>query len=135
MRLAKIIRDKNGRLGNRVAGVGEISTAEIISRVGELLVASGRKPKEFTIADYERAQAELNGMPILAPDGNVGELVDGRDRLGEMPASIGHRVPKNRYEEEKTIAEVLVQEGMDEALHDEMVASGWEIIRKEGYEV
>ncbi len=101
--------------------LGQASQAEIERRATELALSDGRDA--FTDADLARAAEELAGgsTPTVAPEADPAtEEITAWD---EPPAQSGHRVPTVPLEDETSVAEQLVQDGIEEAEHDVRVAA------------
>jgi hypothetical protein len=126
MKTAKIIRDNRGRMDEKSTGLGEISKSQIKARAAELAIIDGRRPGEFTEVDYLQARDELAGVDHQDP-----ETLNGVRLPEEAAATQGHRTPKGDFEDEETIGSLLVEEGSNEALHNEMLEAAKEARREE----
>lgn len=97
-------------------GLGQANQTDIESRAAELAHSDGRT--KVTAADIDQAAAELAGgsAPSNAPEGKdvTEELTAWDDPLDQS----GHRVMGLRTDDEKTIAEQLIHDGVEEADHD-----------------
>jgi hypothetical protein len=119
----KSVKITQGDVGDRSKGIGNVSPALVTTRAEEIAIADGRLPEDFTDEDWAQALRELRNSQIPAPD-QVSEEVEAAAPLGEVPSSIGRQIPKYPLEDEETIAEDLVEQGIDEAVHDEEVEAG-----------
>ncbi|HEY8903858.1 MAG TPA: hypothetical protein VIM48_09125 [Chthoniobacterales bacterium] len=101
-------------------GAGEFSEADIHRRAAELALADGRySPNE---ADLSQARAELASPE--AP-GDIAEQIAEEDRpdAGVPATEQPLRATAPEATDEETDAERLVEEGIEEAVHDDRVHS------------
>ena len=90
-------------------------------RAAELARIDGRT--EYNENDWREAKRELHGGHELLNHDHSGEmaaLVSERDFL---ISDLGHRVETSNSESPENTGEELVAEGMDEAVHDQMLAA------------
>lgn len=102
-------------------GVGHASQADIEQRAAELAQTDGREV--FTDADLTRAAADLAGgaVQVAAPEADPG--VEALTAWDDPPQQTAQRIEPLPVEDEATIAERLIREGMEEAEHDIRVAA------------
>jgi len=110
-------------------GVGVPSPDIIEKRARELAIISGRAASDYTEEDFRQAKLELMQEPIpddeemkekaLPFEPGSGDVLGGRETQAENFSG----------QDESTVAEELIQEGMDEALHDEMLEARKKNIR------
>jgi hypothetical protein len=101
-------------------GAGEPGDEEVAHRARELAWADGRT--EVNDADLAQARAELGGTrPTHDPVEEIAEA--DRPDSGVPATSLGHQVGHFPIDDEETIAETLVEEGIEEAEHDSRVHS------------
>ena len=98
-------------------GAGEMSRETLEQRALELARMDGRDM--WNKGDREAAAAEIgrSWQPASEPElvePVLGELV----AWDEPPESHGHAVPRTPLENDENLAEILVQEGIEEAEHD-----------------
>jgi hypothetical protein len=103
-------------------GLGEASGTEAELRASELARIDGRTT--FTEADLARAAAELAGpanqaLPPEAVIPAIDELTAWDDPVGQE----GHRAARVPFEDESTVAERLIQDGIEQADHDRRVSA------------
>jgi len=113
------------RLKAASPGLGEASGTDIERRATELAQIDGRDA--FTDADLARAAEELGGSgpAALAPEvltPEIAELTAWDDPVGQD----GHHREKVPLEDENSVAERLVQDGLAEADHDRRVTAAEE---------
>jgi hypothetical protein len=121
----------HGRITHHGAGLGTVTPQMVQRRAREIALSDGRGGKEVTPADWEQARRELLGAaspPIAESDVEEAGSTTGWD---PAPASIGHRTETQEVDDEETMAEQLIQEGVEEADHDERVQAGRETRRQE----
>jgi hypothetical protein len=90
--------------------------------------------KEFTDGDWVQAKRELHGGHITNGNGDV-EMevaVSEQDMVG---ADSGHQVARMGMEDEDNVLEELIAEGMEEAVHEQMLEASRLEARKEVEEV
>lgn len=111
-----------GKISTRLSGLGTVTPNMVEQRAREIALINGRAAEEFNEADLEEARAELTGAIALdeqreeEPAPAVGTLVD------IVPGSSGHKNAPKLPSDDQRIAELLVQEGVDEAEHHSMLA-------------
>jgi len=108
-----------GKIEEHSYGLGVVTEADVEQRARELALLDGRKiPNKV---DREQAWMELLGFePELDPE--EVETVSWSAAVG----SRGRKVPRVGPEDEALVDEELVTEGVEEALHDEMVEERYE---------
>ncbi len=90
-------------------------------RAQELAMINGRE--EFTDEDWRDAKRELHGGHELNDTNgemDISALVSEHDMIA---SSVGHHVENVGLEDQDNVAEELIAEGMDEAVHEQMLAS------------
>lgn len=98
-------------------GDGEISDEAIAQRAEELARIDGRKHA----ADQDRFRAlEQLSHPGPPPPPEADEAVE---KWSEAAASHGHQGPHVELEDEQSAAEQLVNEGIEEADHEQRLAA------------
>jgi hypothetical protein len=112
-------------------GVGTVTREMVQKRARELAISDGRDPNEVTQADFQQARRELIGAGTPAAD--EGEEVASAAGWDPSPGTIGHRAEGQDVDDEETMAERLMREGIEEADHDERIESGRET-RRQGLE-
>ena len=100
-------------------GIGTVTPQMIKERAREIARSDGRaQPNDL---DQTRAREELTGVVSRS------EKLPSREEPGrdwEMPlVSTGEKAPTVRPEDDENIPEKLIQEGVDEADHDQRLSS------------
>ncbi len=108
----------DGKILQHGVGLG-VATPELVRRrARELAVINGRDPDDYTDADWQRAKRELHGGHDFlhgedAPESSEMALAEEND----------HRVDSRTLEAPENLGEELFAEGMDEAVHEQMLAA------------
>jgi hypothetical protein len=120
----------HGRISVHGDGVGVPSPDAVERRAREIAMIAERDPEEFTDADWDQARRELLGADAhIAPE----ETEENAEVVGEwnvVASSMGHRAP--RVEEDENLGEQLVADGVEEAVHDQMLEARREDLEQQG---
>jgi len=107
------------------AGVGTVTHKMVRERAVELAIIDGRSAQEASKSDWEQAKRELTGESDMDPKEALLESVPESERWDPVAASTGHivTVPSvdGEDDEGRNVSERLVDEGMLEAEHDQML--------------
>jgi hypothetical protein len=94
-------------------------------RAVELAIIDGRSAQEVSKSDWEQAKRELTGGADMDPNEALLETVPESERWDPVPGSTGHivTVPSvdGEDDEGRSVSERLVEDGVLEAEHDQMV--------------
>jgi hypothetical protein len=108
-------------------GVGTVTHKMVRSRAVELALIDGRIAQEVSKSDWEQAKRELTGGSDMDPNEALLETAPESERWDPLPGSTGHivTVPSvdGEDDEGRSVSERLVDEGMLEAEHDQMLQS------------
>ena len=119
-----------GKISVHGNGLGAPSPDEVEKRAREIALIAERDPNEFTDADWDQARRELLG----SQGSNAPEETDANAEVVEewnvVASSTGHRAP--RGEDDETLGEQLVGDGVEEAAHDQMLEARKEELEQEG---
>jgi len=114
-----------GAFTDKFRELGELGPDLIRVRAHELAVIAGRIPPTPTPADYAQAERELTGGPDIDPETAAIEALPESERWDPVPGSSGRQAPDLADEEEdeegRNESAQLVEEGMKEAEHDQML--------------
>src|SRR6202035_4559431 len=106
-------------------GVGTVTHKMVRERAVELAVIDGRTEQEESKSDWEQAKRELTGGSDMDPKEALLETAPESERWDPVPGSTGHimTVPSvdGEDDEGRGFTERLVEEGMLEAEHDQML--------------
>ncbi|MCE0482815.1 MAG: hypothetical protein LV479_01090 [Methylacidiphilales bacterium] len=107
------------------AGVGTVTDKMVRERAVELAVIDGRTAQEVSTSDREQAKRELTGGSDQDPNEALLESTPESERWDPLPGSTGHVAPVTSIDDEddegRSVSERLVEEGVLEAEHDQMV--------------
>jgi len=116
---------KEGSLTKNGAGIGSITRGMVRERAAELAVINGHPAHEVSKSEWEQAKRELTGEPDPDPKEKLLESAPESDRWNPLAGSTGHKVETTSNEDEdgegRTDSERLVEEGVAEAEHDQML--------------
>lgn len=119
-----------GKISVHGNGLGAPSPDTVEKRAREIALIAERDPDEFTDADWDQARRELLGvLPSNAPE-ETDENAEVVEEWNVVASSAGHRAP--RVEDEENVGEHLVEDGIEEAAHDQMVEARREELAQEG---
>ena len=113
-------------------GLGAPSPADVEKRAREIAMINERNPDDFTDADWRLACQELMGTENNTPPEETPDNADLTEEWNVVAGSKGHRVPRPGTEEEETVGEHLVIDGLEEATHDQMLEARREELEQEG---
>lgn len=108
-------------------GIGTVTRKMVRERAVELAVMEGRSKHDVSKADWEQAKRELTGEPEMDPKEALLEAAPESERWDPLPGSPGHQASVTPIDEEddegRSVGERLVEEGVNEAEHDQRVQS------------
>lgn len=130
----RVTRPVLGKILYETEGLGTPSGEMVRQRAQELALIQGRE--KYNEQDWRAAFLELHGGhhdPLeasgLAPDD---EMVAEFSPADMITYSTGHQIPRTGVEGEMNIGEELVSEGLDEAMHNQMLEARHEVDLPEG---
>jgi hypothetical protein len=122
-----------GRITVHGNGMGAPTPEMVEKRAREIALIDERNPDEFTDSDWNKAQRELMGKEMIPAAEDHDERTDGMIDRDEVPDESGHRVPRAGLEDDdETLGAHLVEDGNEEAAHDQMVEAAREDQQAEG---
>ena len=92
-------------------------------RARDLAVINGRPAKQFNQLDIDQAKKELQGQTGPAVPEASDPAIERLEQWDEAPGSSGVKIPNQTPDDEQPAAEALVEEGVEEAEHDRMLAA------------
>ncbi|MDP9004845.1 MAG: hypothetical protein M3N12_08645 [Verrucomicrobiota bacterium] len=120
----------HGKIAVHGDGVGVPSPDTIEERAREIAMIAEREPDEFSDADWDQARRELLGsLDNTAPE-ETEENAEVVEEWNVVASSAGHRAP--RIEDDESLGEQLVTDGVEEAVHDQMLEARKEELQQEG---
>ena len=121
---------RHGRISVHGDGVGAPSPDAVERRAREIAMIAERNPDEFTDADWNQARLELLGAQAHTAPEETEENAEVVEEWNVVASSQGHRAP--RVEDEDNLGEQLVTDGIEEAVHDQMLEARREEREQEG---
>lgn len=114
----KMNRIPTAKIISHDEGMGVPTTDLVRRRAEEIAKIDGRN--SYNDKDWEQAKLELHGStaPLSEDDEEMRESFSERDMV---PGSVGHHTENSALEDDGNIVEELVSEGMEEAVHDQML--------------
>jgi hypothetical protein len=117
-----------GKVESHARGLGTVTPEMVTERARELALINRRPDDKPTPEDWQEAKRELTR-------GNSGhdpfEDVPVSKRWDPVPGSPARRADNMPADDEQTVAETLVESGVEEAEHDQMVEGTRESVRRD----
>lgn len=114
-----------GILIENSAGIGTVAPGMMGERAVELAVINGRSAQEASKSDLEQAKRELTGEPQIDPDEAALESAPESERRDPVPGPTRQIVSAESMGDEdaegRTVSEKLIEAGVREAEHDQML--------------
>ena len=124
-----------GVLTKNSTGIGTVTQEMVLKRARELALINGRSPDHVSKLDFEQAKRELTGGSDISPKEAAVEAVPESGRWDPVPGSTGHKAPENSDEDEdsegRSESAQLVEEGVNEAEHDQMLQAAKAAAKKD----
>jgi hypothetical protein len=121
---------KDGAVTENSAGIGTVTRKMVRERAVELAVINDRSAQNVSKSDWEQAKREKTGGSDMDPQEAVLESVPESERWDPAPGSTGHKVPvaagDDEDDEGRSDNQRLVEEGVAEAEHDQMIQADQE---------
>jgi hypothetical protein len=109
-----------GRMLDHGRAVGTSTPADVERRAREIAETNGRPPGQYNQADLDQARQEILGFVSSSADHDDEKLAQVAEWT-EVPSSSGHQAPTKSASDEQTAAERLVEEGVEDAAHEQML--------------
>jgi hypothetical protein len=109
-----------GRTMEHAQGVGTVTDQMVLKRAYELAQTNSRPGGKPTPSEWDQAKRELMGGHAPAAEEGNREIPVGK-RWDPVPGSAGRRAAGSSLDDEQSMAERLVREGVEEAEHELMV--------------
>jgi hypothetical protein len=126
------LREGSGKISVHGNGVGVPSPEAVEKRAREIAMIDERDPNEFTDTDWNQAREELMGVEHASAPEETEQNAKVTEEWNVVPSSTGHRAPRPGVEEDETLGEQLVTDGLEEAAHDQMLEARREELEEEG---
>jgi hypothetical protein len=115
----------NGVLTENFIGIGPVTRAMVHARARELAFIAGHAAPHVSQSDYEQAKRELTGGADLDRQEALLESMPEAKRWDPVPGSTGVQVPDSPSEDEddegRSESEQLVEQGVQEVEHDQLL--------------
>ena len=111
---------QRGRISSQGRGLGTVAEQMVLKRAREIARINGRSARKVLDSDYEQARRELTQEVPLPPPRTAAELVPEDKRWDPIPETEGTKIPVVPPSDEQTVAERFVDEGVEDAEHDQM---------------
>ncbi len=122
-----------GKISLHGNGMGVPSPEDIERRAREIAMIDERDPDEFTDGDWAQARKELLGAEHPTPQEETKGSAEMSGNWSVTASSRGHRAPRlGAEEDEESVGENLVNGGIEEATHDQMLEARREELEEEG---
>lgn len=107
------------------SGIGTVTRKMVRERAVELALIAGRPASDVSKTDWEQAKQELTGSREIESNELVLETISETEGWDSIPGSTGGEAPVTPLEGEddegQSLGEKLIDEGMREADHDQML--------------
>jgi hypothetical protein len=124
-----------GVVSENFGGIGPVTRKMVHARARELALIAGRAHAAVSQSDYEQAKRELTGESDLDRQEAMLESLPEEKRWDPVPGSAGHQVPDSLNEGEddegRSETEQLVEQGVGEAEHDQMLQAAREAEKRD----
>jgi hypothetical protein len=118
----KTTGEPHGKISDHFKGMGTVTRDMVVARAREVALINGHHPNRYTKEDFAEAMRELTGAIPDADDGEAGEeSIAGLVTWNELPEAAGVVGRKDALGDEPSCAAQLVEEGVEEAWHEQMV--------------
>ena len=109
------------------------------ARAVELAVINGRSAQGMSSADWDEAKRELTGGQEMDPRQTMLESLPEEERWDPVPGSTGFQVPDSPPEDEddegRSEGAQLVEQGVAEAEHDQMLQAARQATKEDRRQV
>ena len=120
-----------GRISNHSKPLGTVTREMVLARAREIAIINDRSPHEVLDSDFEQARRELTGEGDESPQQRAEEALPESERWDPVPGSQGKKYNKFPADDEQTENEKLVQQGLEDAEHDQMLEGSKEEARRD----
>jgi hypothetical protein len=119
------MRPHSAKILTHSEGLGTPDSSLVRKRAEEIALIQGRT--EYTEEDWKQAKLELHGH---GANGHLSDEWAAEMMFSEadmLSVDVGHHTEKMSMEDDGNVVEELIEEGMDEALHEQMLAARREL--------
>src|SRR4051812_43081428 len=122
-----------GKINVHGGGLGAPTPEQVEQRAREIALIDERDPNNFTDADWDQARRELLGEVTPLPSEEGDRAAKMQEEWEVTPDDRGHRVNRQgATDDEESVGEQLVTDGVEEATHDQMLEARREEREQEG---
>jgi hypothetical protein len=122
-----------GKINVHGMGLGAPTPEQVEARAREIAMIDERDPNEFSDADWNQARRELLGETLPPPPEESEQAARMQQEWEVTPDDRGHRVNRpGTSDDEESVGEQLVTDGVEEATHDQMLEARREELEQEG---
>ena len=115
------LRPTSAKIIQHAEGLGAPNADQVRRRAAELAFIDGRV--EPSDEDWRQAKRELHGGHDHNGNNDELEMTILVSEHDGVVTDLGHHVENMRLDDNENIVEELITEGMDEAVHEQMIAS------------
>lgn len=118
----KATQSVKGRISDGFKGLGTVTPEMVEQRAREIALINGRLAEDFSESDLDEARNELTGDFAIDEQREEEPGLAAATLRDIVPGTSGHKIAPKRPSDEQRVSEQLVQEGVDEAEHHQMLA-------------
>ncbi len=118
------MRPHSAKIIQHSEGMGAPNAELVRRRAQEVAKINGHE--EYNEADWQQAKRELHGGHELSDTNGEMEMRSAVSEHDMVRGSFGHQAENILPEDNENVAEELIAEGMDEAVHEQMLAARME---------
>jgi hypothetical protein len=123
----------SGKITVHGMGLGAPTPEAVEKRAREIALIDERDPNDFTDADWDQARRELLGETQPPPPEESEAAASRQEEWEVTPDDRGHRVNRQgASDDEESVGEQLVTDGVEEAIHDQMLEARRDELEQEG---
>ena len=123
-----------GKISLHGNGMGAPTPELVEKRAREIALIDERDPENFTDGDWEEARHELLGIESHAAPEETAESQGMEEDWPIVAIDPGERSPRAGTDDGETLGAHLVEGGVEEATHDQMVEARKDELSQEGRE-
>ncbi|HZC58910.1 MAG TPA: hypothetical protein VE154_02880 [Chthoniobacterales bacterium] len=126
---------KEGLIAENSTGVGTVTREMVLARARELAIINGHSPHHVLESEIEQAKRELTGESDIDSKEEALESMPESERWDPVPGSEGRKAPEysdaDEDDEGRSQSARLVEEGIQEAEHDQMLRAARAAAKKD----
>jgi hypothetical protein len=122
---------EDGKLSEHSHGMGTVTRNMVIKRAREIAFINGRSPGQILQSDFDQAKRELTGRSQIVEDQEAPRRRSHTELRETVRGTHGRQAKTVTPHDEQTDAEKLVEEGVAEAEHDQMIEGTRESLKRD----